>query len=117
MRGWLCYRHCCRVAKVVFLQICKDQFLQVRLTRLFATGFHVVCACVRVQVGAHADANGTHFSVCKNHACVSWSVCMCVSVCQCARGTDKFYDGCVPNEALGRCLYVQILQFAELTQP
>ena len=42
---------------------------------------------------------------------------MCVSVCQCARGTDKFYDGFMPFEALGRCLHAQILQFAELTQP
>ena len=87
------------------------------MTRLFAKGFHVACACVRVQVGAHAEANGTHFSVCNNHAFVSWSVCMFVSVLQCAWGTDKFYDGCVANEALGRCLHVQILQFAELTQP
>ena len=54
-----------------------------RLTRLFAKGFHVACACVRVQVGAHAEVNGTHFSVCKNHAGVSWSayVCLRASVC------------------------------------
>ena len=110
MRVWLRYRHFVRIAKVVFSQICKEQFRKLRLTRLFAKGFHVA------YVRASASKQMLLISVlAKSITCELEFVSLCFSVC--VRGTYKCDDWCMPFEALGRCLHAQILQFAELTQP